>query len=340
MTDLPTPARWTDPGWLATATGWAADRLAERGTRVVGRTHPHVRPWSTVLRLETTDGVVWLKAPGDGARAEVALLAVLAELDVPHTPRPVAHDVDLGLLLLPDAGPVSRTVHGGATPPDVMADHLGAYAGLQRSLEPHADRLVGLGVEDLRPALMPQVLAETIERLRVERPPGRLDDDDAQALVALLPAYAEACAELAAGGVRPTLQHDDLHDNNIAVPGPVFLDWGDACVGHPFGTLLATLRSVMHHHGLGPDDPALHRIADAYTEAWTDVAPRPQLRRWALLALRVGPLTRSLSYRRALTGVEESAWAEDGDALPGWLLELLEPGLPLRPPLLAAGVAR
>jgi hypothetical protein len=35
-----------------------------------------------------------------------------------------------------------------------------------------------------------------------------------------------------------------------------------------------------------------------------------------------------------VTGVDEAAWQEDADAMPGWLLEVLEPDLPTHPPLL------
>jgi hypothetical protein len=333
-TELPTPTRWHDPAWQRSALAWADTALAEHGLERVGWSHPHVRPWSTVLRIETDRDPVWLKAPGDGARFEVPLLAMLADLDVPHTPRPLATSPALGLVLLPDGGDVSRVAHGGKAPPEVMTGYLALYGSLQRSLAPHAQALVDLGVGDLRPTGMADLLARTIDVLEHERPPGRLTPTDAARLRAVLPAYAEACAELAGSGIAPTLQHDDLHDSNILAAGPVVIDWGDACVGHPFGTMLATMRSMAWHHGLGVDDPLFPRVADAYTEAWTDVADRATLRRQVELAIRVGPLTRSLSYRQAVTGVDEAAWQEEADAMPEWLLEILEPDLPLRPALL------
>lgn len=332
---LQTPARWLDPGWQSSALAWADSVLADEGLTRLDWSHPHVRAWSTVLRIETERGPMWLKAPGDGARFEIPLLALLAELDIPHTPRPVAVSVERGLALLADGGEVSRVAHGGRTPPEVMTGYLALYGSLQRSLEQHVEELLAIGVGDLRPAGMPELLAQTIDVLEGERPPATLAPEDAARLRAILPAYAEACAELAGAGIAPSLQHDDLHDSNILSRGPVFLDWGDSCVGHPFGTMLATMRSMAYHHGLTVDDPLFPRVADAYTEAWTDVADRATLRRQVELAIRVGPLTRSLSYRQAMTGVDDAAWDEDSDSMPGWLLEILEPELPLRPDLLA-----
>lgn len=332
---LAAPSRWTDPSWRDGALSWAVEVLEAHGRSLRGWTQPHVRPWSTMLRLETEGAdAFWLKGNGDGTRYEAGLLALLADLDAPCTPRPLAVDAERGLSLMPDSGPVSRTAYDGLTPIDVTIEQVVRYAALQRHLETHVDALVAAGADDLRPAAMTARLEQRIAQLVDERPPAHLTPEDAARLRDVLPAYAEACDELAGAGIAPSLNHDDLHDNNIVASGPVFIDWGDSCVSHPFGTLLVTLRSVAFHHGMVIDDPQLDRIADAYTEPWTDVADRATLRRQAQLAIRVGPLTRSMSYVHALTGVDDDAWAEDGDAIPGWLLELLEPALPLHAPLL------
>ena len=327
-----TPGRWTDPAWLDAALAWADSELHRVGARRTAWTAPHVRPWSSVLRLATdTAGVVWLKANGDGTRHEAALLGALGALELPSTPRPLAWDADLGLTLLPDGGRSVREAHGGRTPIEDLEPVLATYAVLQRETEPHVDRFLALGLDDLRPSRMPEILADLIAECSAATGPHRIDDHDAARLAAVLPAYAAACAELARSGIAPTLQHDDLHDDNVLADGPVIIDWGDAVVGHPFATMLTTLNSVAFHHSLDHGDASLARLVDAYTEAWTDVADRATLRRLVDLAIRVGPLTRALGWRRALVGCDEPSWVEWGDGVHGWLLEILSPDLPLRP---------
>ena len=330
-----TPGRWSDPAWLDAALSWADAALAEHGLRRTGWSAPHVRAWSAVLRLETDDEPLWLKANGDGTRHEAALLDALAALDLPMTPRPLAADARLGLTLMPDGGQTVRETNGGRTPPEALEPLLVAHAAIQRATEPHVPALLALGLDDVRPGAMPAQFAQLVEECLKADGVHRLTEDDAAGLRAVLPAYADACAELADSGIAATLQHDDLHDGNILQRGPLFIDWGDAIVGHPFGTMLATLNSVAYQHQLDLDDPALHRLADAYTEAWTDVADRATLRRLVTLAVRVGPLTRALGWRRALVGCDDVSWTEWGDGVHGWLLETLSPDLPLRPAPLA-----
>jgi hypothetical protein len=332
---LSTPGRWSDPDWLDTALAWTDTALDRVGLRRTSWTAPHSRAWSAVLRIETTGDPFWLKANGDGTRHEAGLLATLAELDVAATPRPVAADATLGLTLMPDGGPTVREAYGGTTPHAALEDLVVRYAALQRSTTPHVEAFIALGLDDVRPARMPGLFSRLVEECSRAEGEHTLTAEDAARLRAVLPAYADACAELAASGIAPTLQHDDLHDNNVLARGPVFIDWGDAVVGHPFGTMLVTLNTTAYHHGLGPDDPVLHRLVDAYTEVWTDLADRATLRRLVELAIRVGPLTRAMGWRRALLGCDETSWSEWGDGVHGWLLEALSPDLPLRPPLLA-----
>jgi hypothetical protein len=50
---------FTDPVWLAEVRAWIGSQVTIAGEIE----QPHVRPWSTVLRVPTTEGVAWFKAP-------------------------------------------------------------------------------------------------------------------------------------------------------------------------------------------------------------------------------------------------------------------------------------
>jgi hypothetical protein len=67
-------ADWSSPAFLDEATDWIDEQLLAHGLERTGRVEqPHLRPWATALRAETTGGPVWLKAPGTGTVCEVPL---------------------------------------------------------------------------------------------------------------------------------------------------------------------------------------------------------------------------------------------------------------------------
>ncbi|GAA3740794.1 phosphotransferase [Plantactinospora mayteni] len=321
-------------GWRAESDAWITGRLAERGIAGTGPVHTvRVRAWSIVRRVETSAGRMWFKAnvPGNGFEAAVveALAGWVPDLVVP----PLAVDRDRGWLLGPDGGTILRETAAGRPGPVRWAELLRTYAGLQRAVAPHADRLVGLGVPDLRPARMPAALAGLLAD-----PTVRLAEPHRAALVTLLPEYDCWCADLANDGLPASIQHDDLHDGNVFVgaAGMRFFDWGDACLAHPFGSLLVALGVAADQLGVDPAGPELSRLRDAYLEPWTDLRDRADLRHSVRLALRVAKVGRAVSWQRALRGATAPDWqralggptpiaAEHTTAPAAWLETLVEP---------------
>jgi len=318
---------WADPTWRAVALAWVDAQLARLGRRLTGPVEqPHVRPWSTVMRLPTSGGIAWFKAAAPGTAHEAPLLRALAGWGMPMLLAPLAIDPERAWLLLPDGGTRLRDQLGGAAGVDAWTRILPAYASLQRRLTPRAGDLMEVGVPDLRPARMPERL-----RALIDDPDARLGEADRARLQRIVPDYVTWCEALAASGIEPTLQHDDLHDGNVFVAqGDRFaaedriFDWGDAVVAHPFGTLLATLRSIASRDAaLGRTD--LRRLRDAYLEPWTAEHSRAALNDTVQTALRVGAVGRALAWQRALSGVAPAAQGEHAGAVGGWLLELFEP---------------
>ena len=327
---------WLDPDWLAGALAWADAELAARGrTRVGPPEQPHVRPWSTALRLPTDGGPFWFKASGPGPAHEGPLLRVFAAHRVPHVLLPVAVHPDSPWLLFADGGPTLR-----ATRPDGTGDHdiaaweriLAEYAALQRSLE-SADAVAAMlaaGTPDGRPGNLPteleRLLADDViwNRLLPEEREAGLASR--ARLAKALPEVRAAAERLAAAGVAPSIQHDDLHGGNILVgpDGDRFFDWGDAVVAHPFGTLTTTFNSIAHHTGRAPDDPVFGRLLDVYTEPWTDILSRAELIEVAGLAQTLGCIGKSLAWERSLAGLGPDEMDGHGDAIAGWLMEFAE----------------
>jgi hypothetical protein len=330
---------WTSSAFVEEARAWAGTQLAPRGSRLTGGwEQPHARAWSSTIRFETTECPVWFKVNGSGTAYEAALIALLGELRPGLAPEVIAHDDNRSWSLMRDGGPILRSI----VAPDALWTHwerlLPRYAEAQLALAEHRPRLLSTGTPDLGPAQLPSEYRRLLDELAA-RPTedSGLTQEQASALERLLPAYDDWCAELAISPMPDTLQHDDLHSNNVCWPGTVddlssvrIIDWGDASVGHPFGTMLATLNSIAFHAGVLHTDRRIGdlrvlRIRDAYLEPFTSLGSREELRRWVALARSTGCVTRAISWESALQDAPATVVVGEEFPVRGWLLELLEP---------------
>ena len=230
-------SRWQDPAWLAGAHAWIEAGLVRLGLRRTAEIEqPHVYPWATVMRVPTDGGAVWFKANAEALRHEAALVELLSRRRPDCVPAPLATDLGRGWMLLADAGEQLRALVPVERDLDRWKDVLRLSAGVQLDLTDDVETMLALGVPDLRLAVLPA----KYERL--------FDEVDADPRFRRAAGHvAELCDALAVYGIRETIQHDDLHDGQVFVQGGrhVLMDWGDACISHPFFTLSVTLEGVI-----------------------------------------------------------------------------------------------
>jgi hypothetical protein len=229
--------RWQDPSWLAEAHAWIESALALLGLRRTGGIEqPHIYPWSTVMRVPTQAGDVWFKANDDSLRHEAGLLELLSSRRPDCVPAPLASDPGRGWILMADAGKQLRQLLPVERDLDRWKDVLRLCAEVQLDLDDAVDTMLALGVPDLRLATLPdryeRFVAEIDAEPRFRRAAGQV---------------AERSEALAGYGIHETIQHDDLHDGQVFVKEGrhLLMDWGDACISHPFFTLSVTLEGVI-----------------------------------------------------------------------------------------------
>jgi hypothetical protein len=244
------------------------------------------RPWATIARAATADGIVWLKACASVQAFEPGLTAELASRWPDRVARVLAHDPARGLLLTADAGEPVAT-HGND--PAIWLRALPIYAELQRGEVARAAEHLRRGVPDRRTE---RLMVQFEALLRIPLP---IEPAEVERLRRYTPRLAALCDELAAAHPVVSIQHDDLHMRSLFVDGPALrvLDWGDACVADPFATLVVTFKWLEELNGLGPGDPWFGRLRDAYLEPWGG-----GLRAAFDLALRVGLVAQALGWQR------------------------------------------
>lgn len=299
---------WRSAAWLTTATDFADKVLAGRRLQRVGPVElARVQPWSVTARVPyagAETGVAWLKTNTAANCFEPALITQLADVDPSIVAAHWGYD-DNGLFVSPDYGPVLRDVVTDQSFPEHWSRVLARYARLQI-------RVAQSGTELVCPTYRPEAAAAEFA--------SRANDPIA------LEVITAAGQRLAQGPVPLSIQHDDLHPWNVFLPadqpGAAFrvFDWGDSYVGHPFASLQVALDQFDDDLSL-PVAPVHRPLLDAYLEPWRAYAADEVLVALVVDALVVAPVSRILSWERALQSLTEQE-AGQWSGRPGQWLDI------------------
>ncbi|HET7011792.1 MAG TPA: phosphotransferase [Anaerolineales bacterium] len=320
---------WFEAEWWDRASAWITNELDRLGRPPTGPIETiHQRPWSAFARVPTAQGTVYFKASAPALRFEGPLTQALAESHPDVSAPFLSMDARRGWTLVAHVGDSLRSKI--QSPEDLPLWHpiLRRYVELQIELAPRVPEFLAFGAPDRRLERLPQAfeaLLHAEESLRLGRA-GGLSLEEHQRLLALRPQFAVDCQELAAFSLPTTLVHEEVHDANVLVRpggGPVFVDWGDSSVGHPFFSVLVMLRHAAYRQNIPESDPAIQRLQEVYLEGWTSFGSIAELRRAASIAYRLAMVVRSLAYEAVFGPLRESFRIEN-DSTSGWLQEFLQ----------------
>ncbi|MQW74708.1 phosphotransferase [Nocardioides sp. dk4132] len=267
---------------------WVEERLAERRLSIIGPVEqPHVMPWSTVLCFPTGAGPVWFKANDASLHHEAGLVALLAARFPDRVPPLLAADPGRGWMLMADAGTRLREVIPVERSLTRWYDVLETVARIQVGTLDAVEEMLALGVPDLRLPRLVERYDDLVRRLDV---PARFRS--------ATPYVAELVATLERHGVPAGLNHDDLHDGQVflGTGRHLVLDWGDACLTHPFFVLSVALEGQV---AWGVDDVEgsvdIAPFRDAYLAPWAEALPGTDLVAVTDAALRLGWAARAVN---------------------------------------------
>jgi hypothetical protein len=259
------------------------------------------RPWSAIVRVPTADGDAWFKENAPTTAFEPSLTELLARRRPGALPETIAWEGPR--ILTKDVGPRLRNVHDAGEARPAWEELLPLYAELQIDFMELVEEALDLGTPDDRPELLPDRYA-------------MLGGDHVGPV--------KEAAERLARSLPATVAHMEAHDGNIFVRDgrPVFIDWAEAVVTHPFVGLLLLLRSATERLGYEPGSPEVEHLRDLYLEPFTTFAPLPELRKLFADGYLLFPISRADVWRRTLAGV--AVPEEFGDPVEAWLEILME----------------
>ncbi len=303
--------RWEDPDWFRQASEWIHVETDRQGLHLIGPIEqPHVYPWSTVLRIPTTEGTLFFKATAPETIFEAALTHKLAGLRPDCLPELIAVDTARGWLLMRDGGEPLRAAIRPTRDLTPWQPVISRYAELQVELTRHVEEFIALGVPDCRLAALPAIYARLLAdeaSLLIDQPKG-LTSAEVAALQALTPRFKQICKELAAFDIPASLNQGDFHDGNTLLRNGriTFFDWGDASVTHPFVSLRTCFVSI--ELALELDDyaftPEMAALLDRYLVPWQAFAAKEKLLSAYRYSKPVAAIVKAFSWHQTITQLQ------------------------------------
>ena len=218
-------------------------------------------------------------------------------------------------MLLEDFGPPLKD-HPVAA---IWVDVLHTFSEMQLASTSQVTTLLAAGCLDRRMDTLPgyiDLLMSDAEAL------SRLNEAGVEQLQTFIPRFKAMCHQLASYHIPHALVHGDLHPGNIALRHgkPVFFDWTDACVSHPFFDAITFWQEA----DMLPEGPDVRsRLRDVYLAPWTVFEPIERLKEALALAEMLGMLHQAISYQHITANMEALWKAGIGNGLVFWLRVLL-----------------
>jgi len=298
---------WQDPEWLKQANDWIQIETKRQSIRITGTIEqPHVYPWSTVLHVPTSEGILFFKATAPQTLYEAVLTQSLATWYPDCMPELVAVDTARGWMLMRDGGEMLRASIRPKKDLAPWSPVIARYSALQLDLANHLPELLALSVPDFRLAALPELYTELMadeERLQLEQPNG-LSSKEVAHLRGMGSRFEQICGDLAAYEIPESLNHGDFHDGNVLLrDGRIMLfDWGDANVTHPFVSLRTFFVSI--EISLKLDDysftPEMAKLLDLYLQPWQRFSAKEDLLIAFGISKCVASIVTALKWREAI----------------------------------------
>ncbi len=288
---------------------WAAEQIKRRhGCAPTEFSLIKARAWSTVWKVSTRSTRYFLKACGPGFEREARLLPLIASEFADVVPQVIAADDKSNWLLSEDAG---QSLHEIITDDrDQALEHLRAalraYAKMQFEISKGRSRVGPGNLADHSLERLPDRLHFALDDAEMLSLGGATEQIIARRAGAV-ERCRDLCLRLALFGVPHSIEHGDLHPNNIMVGAefPRIIDWGDASWSHPFCSMAICLD--MSRQAFGGAFPEEGDVVAAYLDIWRSMGSEATLLQAVALATALRPVHGILLWTRAYNAMQGEA---------------------------------
>lgn len=289
---------------------WAAQYLtAYTKSSILNHQEVVQTSYSIVHRIETTEGVVYLKQVPENLFVEPKMLAFLHEQGCKNIPELLAENSDLHCFLMTSCGDDSlRRLFKGKV--DLKKLKLGIlnYTNIQRLLENKTRDLLLLGVPDWQLDKFASLYYKLIEQENLLLDDG-LTKKEVDRLRQHYPTCIKLCEDLLEFKIPETVSHCDFHENNMLLDretGAInIIDWGESVIAHPFFSLNSCLWNIVHFNNINKTDPMYYDLQSHCISPWLDLYDKKKLLKAFSLADRLNGVYAALAYERLYIVTED-----------------------------------
>ena len=251
---------------------WAMKELkqTEINTVVVVQT-----PWSNVLKINTTQGPVYLKQTPPDLFIEVDIIQKCRDLcEITDIPEVIAANKNLHCFLMKECGEESlRTVFDGHLNVYLLVQGLQVYKTMQQATATHVDAFLKAGVPDWRLDQFPQLYQALVSDEAFLKRHG-LEAVQIQTLQNAVKNLYTLCQELSHYQIPECLNHSDFHDNNMLYSYTTqqvsIIDLGETAITHPLFSLAAFLKVPCNIYNLATTSTDYQKLHETSFNGWLE----------------------------------------------------------------------
>jgi Phosphotransferase enzyme family len=262
------PGFFGKPGWLRKVTEWVEAQAGAAGLCLTGRFRQlNASPTFSLIRFETDGPAVWFKAVGDPNVREFRITRALAHHLHGYVTPILAMHTDWNAWLTAEVAGKHPDENSEVETWVAVARTL---ADLQIASFGKTFHFINVGCHDTRISALAEMIdpflqvADGLMEQQTKTSPSRLSTAE---LLVLGSQMRKVFSTLAQSDFPSALGHLDLNPANILVSDYrcLFLDWAEACVGHPFVAFQCLLE---HLRKLRPTNTWETKIASVYSQGW------------------------------------------------------------------------
>jgi len=280
-------------GWVRDVTEWVESKATQIGLQLNGNFQQfNASPAFSLIRFETNASAIWFKAVGEPNLREYSITLALAKYFPAFVPRVIAMRNDWNGWLAIEA---EGTHPDGNSDMDVWTRIASTLAEMQIVSFGRTLHLLNSGCRDTRACTLLElvepfieVMVELMEKQTKESPPALSRNE----LLTLQTQLQDILSEATNSEIPNAIGHGDFNPGNIVANHNrcVFLDWAEACAGHPFLTFQYLLQHLRRYGQ--PDNCWESAITCVYLNTWRFLISPKEITD----ALRISPLLAVFAY--------------------------------------------